>query len=220
MSLNKKQQESYLLLFLGGRMKRNTSGKNRPVCSISILQTIPCAVLVPLVWKDGEECILLEVRSKQLTWQPHDICFPGGKIESLDTSLEAAAVRETSEELGISLEHIHIDRPLDYVESPIGVTVYPFVAHVDTLVWQPNKEEVEEILVVPISVLMQNTPQVATFYLQGKPDQQAQEILQLPDEWQPRTSYYVKIFTYKEYKIWGITAYILDNFMVSRAIIT
>lgn len=33
------------------------------------------------------------------------VCLPGGKAEPLDVSLQATAVRETHEELGIQLEH-------------------------------------------------------------------------------------------------------------------
>ena len=39
------------------------------------------AVLVPLVRKEGRLGVLFEVRSTALTWQPGDICFPGGRIE-------------------------------------------------------------------------------------------------------------------------------------------
>ena len=39
------------------------------------------AVLVPLVRREGRLGVLFEVRSTALTWQPGDICLPGGRIE-------------------------------------------------------------------------------------------------------------------------------------------
>ena len=51
------------------------------------------AVLVPLVRREGRLGVLFEVRSTALTWQPGDICFPGGRIELDDAGPEAAAVQ-------------------------------------------------------------------------------------------------------------------------------
>lgn len=45
------------------------------------MNTVPCAVLAPVVCVDGEEHLVFEVRSSKLSWQPGDICFPGGVIE-------------------------------------------------------------------------------------------------------------------------------------------
>ena len=59
------------------------------------------AVLVPLVRREGRLGVLFEVRSAALTSQPGDISFPGGRIELDDAGAEAAAVRETREELSL-----------------------------------------------------------------------------------------------------------------------
>ena len=56
------------------------------------------AVLIPLIQKDDGYHILFEVRSKKLQHQPGEVCFPGGRVEERETTLEAA-VRETKEEL-------------------------------------------------------------------------------------------------------------------------
>jgi len=59
------------------------------------------AVLIPLVKYRGKLCVLFEVRSKKLAWQPGDVCFPGGKRDKKDKTLRNTAIRETCEELGI-----------------------------------------------------------------------------------------------------------------------
>ena len=66
------------------------------------------AVLIPLVQVGGEWHILFEVRSFKMRKQPGDISFPGGRIDATDQSPLAAALRETSEELGVDLEQITI----------------------------------------------------------------------------------------------------------------
>ena len=64
----------------------------------------PCAVLVPLIRHNGENCLLFEVRSPALKWQPGEVCFPGGRMEPGEPAL-ACALRETEEE-PVSYTHL------------------------------------------------------------------------------------------------------------------
>ncbi len=57
--------------------------------------------------------ILFEVRSNKLSQQPGEICFPGGRREHDETSMETS-IRETCEELLISESNIKLYGPLDY----------------------------------------------------------------------------------------------------------
>ena len=85
------------------------------------------AVLIPLVQVNGEWHILFEVRSFKMRKQPGDISFPGGRIDATDQSPLAAALRETSEELKIDPDMIHVIGQLSpYIASPSFV-IYPFV---------------------------------------------------------------------------------------------
>ncbi len=63
------------------------------------------AVLVPLcVDRDGEVCLLYELRAKGLSSHAGQVCFPGGVRDEHEDRLETAAeaaVRETKEELGL-----------------------------------------------------------------------------------------------------------------------
>ena len=72
-------------------MKPFTPWPERIVRQNTCLNTVPCAVLVPVIHKDGEEHLVFEVRSSKLDWQPGEICFPGGRIDKTDASPLAAA---------------------------------------------------------------------------------------------------------------------------------
>lgn len=191
------------------------SWKKRSIQQNCILQTTPCAVLVPIVQVDGEEHLLFEVRSPKLGWQPGDICFPGGSIEAEDATPWQTAQRETQEELGITPAHIQLWGPLDYVESPVGVLVYPYAAAVDATTYTLNKREVDRVFTVPLAWLRKTRPEVATIDIATKPTADfPKELLGTQgDDWVRRRPYQVYIYRYGRYIIWGITAQIIRNFL-------
>lgn len=182
------------------------------------MNTIPCAVIVPIVKIDGQEQLVFEVRNSQLRWQPGDICFPGGKIEPDDSSTLEAAVREMIEELGIEREQIHILGPLDYIESPVGVTVWPFAAYIDTTHFTISHGEIDHVFTVPVEWFRTHAPQVHQIEIATRPAPGFPEGLSISGQtqWKRRKNYNVLLYEYQAYKIWGITAHILDNFMNIR----
>lgn len=199
-------------------MKSYTPWPERIIKQNRCLRTTECAVIVPIIEIKGEDHILFEVRSSKLSWQPGDICFPGGRIEEDDPSPLEAAIREAQEELGISREYIHILGPLDYVESPIGVTVWPFAAYLSTRDFIISKGEIDHLFTVPISWLETHRPQVAQVDIATRPAPNFPEGLSASGQigWKQRKCYDIKLYEYESYKIWGITAHILDNFMEIR----
>lgn len=194
---------------------------NRIVRQNPCLNTTLCAVIVPIVSIDDEEHLVFEVRSSKLSWQPGDICFPGGVIETSDGSPLEAALRETEEELGIDSSHVHVWGPLDYVESPVGVKIYPFAAYLDTTNFCISKGEIDHIFTVPLSWFALHRPHVAQIELATRPGPGFPAGLPISEQmgWRKRSTYNVLLYQYKSYKIWGITAQILDNFRVIRDII-
>ena len=83
------------------------------------------SVLLPLVEVEDEVHVLFEVRSLTLRRQPGEVCFPGGRIETGEDP-QRAAIRETSEELGIQESDIINVFPLDFMVSAFGTIIYPF----------------------------------------------------------------------------------------------
>ncbi len=175
------------------------------------------AVLIPLTEIDGELSVLFEVRSAQLTWQPGEICFPGGRIEDDDADPMAAALRETAEELGVEAADLTVLGAFDYIVNPIGVVVFPCVGYIaDKTVIRPNAGEVAEVFAVPLHYLLQAKPvegymEMATRPLPGFPFSLLPG--NYPHDWKKRTKYPVLFYPYKNYVIWGLTARVLHSFL-------
>jgi 8-oxo-dGTP pyrophosphatase MutT (NUDIX family) len=119
------------------------------------------AVLIPLVDKGGELHVLYEVRSDELKKQPGEIAFPGGKMEKGETP-EQTAVRETCEELLVPESAVRLIAQLDYIISYSSFTMYSCLGEIDAdaLTAEPNRAEVKETFLVPLSFFLGNEPDV------------------------------------------------------------
>ncbi|MED0685472.1 CoA pyrophosphatase [Anoxybacillus ayderensis] len=172
------------------------------------------AVLLPLIRQHDDTFVLFEVRSFQLRRQPGEICFPGGKMDACDQSPQETAIRETCEELGIEREHITHVVPLDYMLSPFGMVIYPFVAFVDIEQMQINEKEVEDVFTVPLSFFIETKPEIYRVQFEPKPEDDF-PFDDIPGgrqyNWRPRQieEYF---YYYKDKVIWGLTAKIVYHF--------
>ena len=175
------------------------------------------AVLVPLVRREGRLGVLFEVRSAALTWQPGDICFPGGRIELDDAGSEAAAVRETREELSLPDSAIEVIGPLNSMVSPIGVMIHPFAAYINDFdLIRPNHGEVSEVFVAPLDYLLAADPLTAHMEVATRPLADFPLNLLPPSyarDWKRRTTYPVLFYQYGGHVIWGLTARVLYDFL-------
>ncbi|MFD2444254.1 NUDIX hydrolase [Bacillus sp. CGMCC 1.16607] len=168
------------------------------------------AVLLPLIHKDNEIHVLFEVRSHQLRRQPGEICFPGGRIDAMDADGQSAAIRETNEELGIEKEDISNVHPLNFLFSPFGMIVYPYVGYItrpDKI--NPNGDEVEETFSVPLTFFINTKPKIYRVNFKADPEED------FPIEnynWRARQieEYF---YHYENRVIWGLTARILAHFI-------
>ena len=86
------------------------------------------------------------------------IGFPGGKLEGSDDSLEAAAIRETYEEVGVPVKDIEVLRELTEVYiPPSNFYVQPFIAITRaTPQFIKQEEEVEEIIEVSLTQFLKH----------------------------------------------------------------
>lgn len=190
--------------------------KNHTPVILGSEQFAKFAVLIPLLEKDGELHVLFEIRSHEMRRQPGEICFPGGKVDNQDETVEDAAVRETMEELGLKENDITDVYPTDYMVSPFGMMVYPyagFIRRPEEI--KPNPAEVAEVFTVPLA-----------FFLEGKPDVYSVNVDVRPEEDFPfdqiiggedynwRTRKMDEYFYYYQDKvIWGLTAKLLSYFI-------
>lgn len=178
-------------------------------------QFIKFAVLLPLVEVNNEVHILFEVRSLTMRRQPGEVCFPGGRIEK-EEDPQKAAVRETSEELGIHESEIVDVFPLDYMVSAFGTIIYPFVGIIsDPSKIIPNEAEVGEVFTVPLSFFKKNQPDSYKINFQVQPEDGFPFDLIIGGEnynWQTRKmdEYFYRA---NGKVIWGLTARVLTHFI-------
>ena len=178
-------------------------------------QFIKFSVLLPLVEVNNEVHILFEVRSLTMRRQPGEVCFPGGRIEKGEEP-QKAAVRETSEELGIHEREIVEVFPLDYMVSAFGTIIYPFAGRItDLSKIHPNEAEVGEVFTVPLSFFKKNQPDSYKINFQVEPEDGFPFDLIIGGEnynWQTRKmdEYFYRA---NGKVIWGLTARVLTHFI-------
>lgn len=167
------------------------------------------AVLVPLVEREGELCLLYEVRASTLRRQPGEVCFPGGRMEEGE-SPEECALRETWEELGIPPEAVEVIAPLDFQCSLGDQVFYPILGHVapnGAEALRPSPAEVKEAFWVPVDFFLCHPPEVYTYALVPDVREFPYERIGFPQgyPWR-RGRMEVPIYQWEGRVIWGMTA--------------
>jgi 8-oxo-dGTP pyrophosphatase MutT (NUDIX family) len=158
-----------------------------------VIASKPAAVLIPIIDRN-EPMVLLTQRTQELANHAGQVAFPGGKIDPVDASPVAAALREAEEEIGLAPTLVE---PLGYLDLYLtftGFRILPTVARVKpdfslTL----NPREVTEAFEVPLAFLM--TP--------GNHQRKSREWRGIARE------FYAMPFENRY--IWGITAGIVRN---------
>lgn len=100
-----------------------------------------------------ETCFVLILRKTYKGVHSAQIGFPGGKLETQDTSIKAAALRETFEEIGVPIKNIKILRALSEVYiPPSNFYVHPFIGiSTKTPLFVKQDDEVEAIIEVSLT---------------------------------------------------------------------
>lgn len=113
------------------------------------------AVLVPLVGHAGAISVLFTQRTAHLIDHAGQISFPGGRVETADTSREETALRETEEEVGLPRNRIALLGRLPDYEIPSGFRITPVVGWIEPpFALQPDPFEVAEVFEAPLDYFL------------------------------------------------------------------
>lgn len=176
------------------------------------------AVLVPLVETQQGLSLLYEVRSSGIR-QPHEVCFPGGRMEPGEAPTQCA-LRETWEELGIPAEDISVIGLLDFLHLRAGALMHPVLARVTPQALQrlrPNPDEVADTFLVPVDWLLAHPPTLYRYPLRpmiGEDFPYDAVQVATPYPWGDGRME-VPVYQGLPYPLWGLTArityYLLKN---------
>lgn len=151
------------------------------------------SVLVPFIEWNGKLEIILTLRTQSIN-HGGQLSFPGGGKEG-DETIEETALREAQEEIGLHIQEAEI----------VGRLTPLYVGHSDNMVtpviamirqkqkFTPNPNEVDEILAVPISDLIDKSKRIE-------------------EEWDLRgTPYHVPFWDIHRVPLWGATAMMMSE---------
>ncbi len=180
--------------------------------------TFKSAVLLPLMVADEKYFVLFEKRAFSMNRQPGEICFPGGAKEPTDDYSQYTAIRESSEELGIPTDCFEVIAPLDIMVSSFNSIIIPYLAQIkiqDPSMLRINKDEVENVLLIPLDFFLENDPEVHYIKTSAQvPDDFPFHLIPNGRNYPFRTGCIPQYFYIWEGEtIWGLTASILHHFI-------
>ncbi|PWA05323.1 NUDIX hydrolase [Flavobacterium psychrotolerans] len=154
------------------------------------------AVMMLFYPKNIKTHLVLIVRNSYPGVHSSQIAFPGGKVELEDLSIEHAALRETEEEIGVSVNKINVIKAFTQVYiPPSNFMVFPFLGYsTEELIFNPDPTEVSGIIELSIvDFLDENAIVNKTMSTSYAKD------IQVP------------AFKIQEHYVWGATAMILSE---------
>ncbi|MBD3648926.1 MAG: CoA pyrophosphatase [Pseudomonadales bacterium] len=153
------------------------------------------AVLIPVISVEEPE-VVLTLRADALGSHGGEVAWPGGRRDDTDDSLLTTALRETSEEIGLPAEKVEVVGELRPFISKFGLHVTPFVGLVtEPVTLTPSPDELEDIFRVPLKYLLDD-PRTETNVISRHGE-----------------THNVPVYHYAGFKIWGLTAMILREFL-------
>lgn len=163
------------------------------------------AVLIPIKPTFSSYNIVLTARSSSLKYHKGEVSFPGGIFEpKIDKNLQDTALRENFEEIGVPPKNIKIIGRLDDLPTLTGFIIRPHVGLLSSkkeLEFKINHEEITELIEVPIEFIARDN----VFYEIPFPKD--------PKNWKMLCFDYKNPLTNHEFKIWGATAHMLQEFL-------
>jgi len=149
------------------------------------------AVAVPI---QGDQVWCIK-RPDGMRHHARELAFPGGRRDEADSSLEAAALRELWEELGIAMEEVEVLGPLTPVPTATSrFALHPWVVAVGAAAEpRPAPAEVAALIRTPVAEFFSGALPYRAVTLGGG-----------------RTS---PIFDFAEGSMYGASAHVLEEFL-------
>jgi 8-oxo-dGTP pyrophosphatase MutT (NUDIX family) len=130
----------------------HTAGRWR----LADVQSIPAAVLVPVIDRGADSSVLLTVRASALRHHAGQISFPGGRMETDEADPVQTALRETQEEIGIAASHVEPLGMLPDHRVLTGFRITPVVALIKPgFALRLASDEVADVIEVPLGFVLQ-----------------------------------------------------------------
>lgn len=162
------------------------------------------SVLIPLCTSSqGKPAILFTLRSKRLARHRGYVCFPGGIQHDEDFNPVDTALRETEEELGLSKLKIDVIGSFPTFYNPLDKL---FMTVVVGMLGEGRDIDVQADLNV-------NESEVQLAFLRTLEELCDPANLRYTQFRRPNTEYSMPVFLAGQYKIWGLTAMILNAFL-------
>ena len=112
------------------------------------------AVLVAVQMLKNRPHIIFTKRTLALKHHPGQVAFPGGKVDAEDPDAIGAALREAKEEIGLPSSRVEVLGCLAPHVTITGFRITPIIGLINgTVPFKPQKSEVEEIFMVPFSII-------------------------------------------------------------------
>lgn len=153
------------------------------------------AVLIP-VTDHSDPKLIFTRRAPHMSTHSGEVAFPGGKQDHSDRDLIETALRESEEEIGLDRTRVRVLGETGTIISRYGLEVTPVVGIVDREAkLTANTDELDRIFHVPLRYFLNRNNLTI-------------------DHWQMQDqNYQMPCYWYGEYRIWGLTAIILAEFL-------
>ena len=156
-----------------------------------------CGVLILLFPFNNKIYSALILRAEYDGIHSGQVALPGGKYEKTDLNIIQTAIRETSEEIGVKMNDIHIIGSLTklYI-PPSDYIVYPSIGYVSAKPeFIPDSNEVKKVIEYSIETLLDETIiKTKEFHINAN------------------ISFNAPFFEIENHIVWGATAMILSEF--------
>jgi len=151
------------------------------------------AVLIAVTDRPNPGVIFVQ-RPNHMRNHPGQVAFPGGKIDPEDQDEIDAALREAHEEVALERHHVDVIGLTDSFQSGSGYNIQPVLGVIPPdLPFVSDPDEVESWFEAPLDFVLD--PKNRTTH---------------EGTWNGRKRHYYEMF-WDDYRIWGITAGILNN---------